>query len=546
LSDPGKVSLLLAGSSCPAALWSGAELRFTWFNTSFTDLMEEVRPQYDLLGMPIRGFLSDTQSAVRFIDVAYTGQVYTESEYEHRAPSGDTNYWQLTYLPVPGRIGDPFDVLLIAIDVTETTVASRRLAADEEELRRAGELIDVTVLSSLDAEDVVQRVLAEASEALTADWGWIAEREDSTWVFRNVHGWPSEMVGMRFESDELSLPALAAHERAVVCASNSQLPSDIQRTLMERHDIGAFVLVPLKHRGEVTGVLGFCWDGEDPISPARRQLARKLEVSLSLALENARLYEAERNVTRNLQRAFFAVPAEVPGFEVGHLFHSGSNGFGIGGGFYDVVPLDGGRIGVLVGEVAGAQTESAALTALVRSAMRAEALRLPSPASVMQRTNEIVRHGAADERVSAFFGLLEASSGHLAYSAAGHPAPILSRKGTRPRYLLTDDMILGGDMPPRKPYETSLDPDDLLVLYTGGLVSACNRHGEPFGPDRLLRAVAGIANEPAEVVPESLFLSAFSFAEGRLADDIAILALRRGQLDADAWAQQRLEFTAVA
>ncbi|HAL31043.1 MAG TPA: hypothetical protein DCP20_10105, partial [Coriobacteriia bacterium] len=70
LWDPRRISMLLEGAPFPAALWSGSELRFTWMNTTFLDLLGEVRPRWDLLGMPVKGFLSDSRSASRFIDVA--------------------------------------------------------------------------------------------------------------------------------------------------------------------------------------------------------------------------------------------------------------------------------------------------------------------------------------------------------------------------------------------------------------------------------------------------------------------------------------------
>src|SRR5574340_591700 len=168
LADPARVSMLLEGASFPAALWSGSDLRFTWTNRVFRDLLEDVRPQWDLLGMPVRGFLSDSRSAARFIDVAYTGHPVTEPEYEFRASWGEVTYWQLSYLPVPGRIGHPFDVLLLAVDVSASVTERAASEAFATDLRRAIDLIDVTVLSSLDAEDILQRVLVEATEALAA------------------------------------------------------------------------------------------------------------------------------------------------------------------------------------------------------------------------------------------------------------------------------------------------------------------------------------------------------------------------------------------
>jgi serine phosphatase RsbU (regulator of sigma subunit) len=546
LTDPARVSTLLEGASFPAALWSGSELRFTWTNRVFRDLLDDVRPQWDLLGMPVRGFLSDSHSAARFIDVAYTGQPTTVPAYEFRASWGEVSYWQLSYLPVPGRIGHPYDVLLLAVDVSTVMAEQREAEEHAADLRRALDLIDVTVLSSLDAEDILQRVLVEATEALGADWGWIAEREGGGWVFRNVHGWPAEMAGLRFAEDDLSLPGLVARGDRALAVSQSDATKREHFELMVKHDIGAFALVPVKNRGEVVDVMGFCWDADLAFGDAHRELLRKLELSLSLALENARQFDAERRLTRMLRGAFFSAPAAVPGFEMGHLYHSAFGTSSVGGDFYDVMSLPGGRVGVLIGDVAGHGTDAAGLTALVKSAMRAEALRLPSPESVMDRANEIVLHGAAShEFASAFFGLVDGVSGHMAYSMAGHPPPVLLRAGAEPVLLQADGCVLGASGAMRyENHGTTLDIGDLLVLYTDGLTEARSASGVPFGTERLLEAISSSAAEPAERVPESLFLAAFGHAEGRLADDIAIVALRRREVAGDP-TQGRLELEAA-
>jgi serine phosphatase RsbU (regulator of sigma subunit) len=542
LADPTRIAALLEGASYPAALWSGSDVQFSWTNEAFRDLLDGDSARWDLLGMPACGFLSDSLSASRFIDVAYTGHPVTEPSYEYRSPAGETTYWQLSYLPVPGRIGHPFDVLLLAIDVSTTEAERMRADALAADLRRAIDLIDVTVLSSLDAEDILQRVLVEATEALTAEWGWIAEREGTEWVFRNVHGWPAEIAGLRFVEDELSLPSLAARTGTVVAVSRSDAATRAEWELMVRHDIGAFALVPLRARGVVTGVMGFCWDTDLAFGPAHRDLLRKLELSLSLALENARQYASEKQLTKQLRGAFFSVPPEVAGFEIGHLYHSATSPITVGGDFYDVISLPQGRVGVLIGDVSGHGSEVAGRTSLVKSAIRCEALRLPSPKSVMARANEIVLHDARPhEFVSACFGLIDGATGHMSYSLAGHPPPVLVRADGVPVLLPEDGGVLGaiGNMRYEN-HEARLEVGDLLVMYTDGLVEARSPRGEFFGTERLLHACASAAGESADFVPESLFMSAFGFAEGNLADDVAIVALRR--LKPRGGDQCRLEF----
>lgn len=546
LSDPTRISMLLEGASFPAALWSGSLLRFTWTNRVFRDLLEDVRPQWDLLGMPVRGFLSDSRSASRFIDVAYTGQPITVPAYEYKASWGEVSYWQLSYLPVPGRIGHPFDVLMLAVDVTRAVADQNARDAEAADLRRALNIIDVTVLSSLDAEEIVQRVLVEATEALGADWGWLAERDAGKWVFRNVHGWPIEITGLTFAEDELSLPALAARSGHALAVSQSDATKREHFDLMLKHDIGGFALVPLKSRGDVNGVMGFCWDSDLTFNEVHLDLLRKLELSLSLALENARQYATERQVTRKLRSAFFSTPQALPGYELGHLYHSASGAATVGGDFYDVIALPGGKVGVVIGDVAGRGLEAAGLTSLVKSAIRSEALRLPSPETVMDRANELVMHGAEPhEFVSAFFGLVDSASGHMAYSLAGHPPPVMVRSGGEAVFLPDDGGVLGVTASMRyENRETRLEVGDLLVLYTDGLLDARTPRGEEYGRERLLRACTAAADQQATDIPESLFLSAFSFSEGHLPDDVAIVALRRTEAVSGA-EQGCLEFEAA-
>jgi sigma-B regulation protein RsbU (phosphoserine phosphatase) len=149
----------------------------------------------------------------------------------------------------------------------------------------------------------------------------------------------------------------------------------------------------------------------------------------------------------------------------------------------------------------------------------------------LDRANELVIHGAeAHEFVSAFYGLIDGTTGHMAYSLAGHPPPVIVRANGVPVLLPDDGGVLGVSGGMRyENHDARLDIGDLLVMYTDGLVDARSPRGDTFGVDRLLHACAKIADESAETVPESLFMSAFGFSEGRLADDIAIVALRRSE-----------------
>ncbi|HEY3318062.1 MAG TPA: SpoIIE family protein phosphatase [Coriobacteriia bacterium] len=535
---------LLEGASYPAAVWSGSRLQFTWANRRFLEMLWEAQSRFDRLGMPMRGFLSDADMAVRFQDAAYTGEPYTDVAYPYRTPTGLQTYWRLSLLPVPGRLGDPYDVLLTAVDVTAEHTAGQHRRRRDADLASADGLIQRTILSTLDADEILQRALVEATEAYGADWGWIALREIDSWVFRNVHGWPAESIGRSFLDSDLSLPRLAAEANGVVMAASPSVADDRERELMARHDLGAFLLVPLYAKGEVRGVMGFCWSDPEPLDEAHRDLGEKLSLSTTLALENARAYGRERHIAKTLQSAFFAVPEHVPGVEFSHLYHSATGGASVGGDFYDIVEVTPGRIGMLIGDVSGHGVDVSALATLVRSSMHVHALQAPSPQRVLAATNDVIMRSMFGGYASAFFGLLDTSDGSLAYCSAGHPEPVLVPAAERPRFLRAPQLVLGVESEAAYANDvTSLAVGDTLLLYTDGLTEVRDPRGRQFGADRLLRAVERAAAEPLEKMPESVFLDAFSFAEGRLSDDIAILAVCRA--DPSASGQERLAIDAA-
>jgi sigma-B regulation protein RsbU (phosphoserine phosphatase) len=93
-------------------------------------------------------------------------------------------------------------------------------------------------------------------------------------------------------------------------------------------------------------------------------------------------------------------------------------------------------------------------------------------------------------------------------------------------------------------HRATLEVDDLLVLYTDGLTEARDRSGQQFGKRRLLESLERVSEMDACDVPESIFLDVFSFTDGELEDDMAIVALRRIG-EADDPSQERLALGAA-
>jgi PAS domain S-box-containing protein len=234
--------------------------------------------------------------------------------------------------------------------------------------------------------------------------------------------------------------------------------------------------VPLQARGRVVGVLSLV----DSVS-GRRQgeedvlLARRLADRAAVAIDNARLHQRERQLALTLQRSLLPqrLP-RVPGLQNAARYLPARSGGGeVGGDWYDVVQLPGGRVAIVVGDVMGRGVPAAALMGQVRAALRGYAVQDQSPAEVLTSADELVRGLADDVIVTCVYAVLDPRDGSLALSNAGHVPPLLVAAGPdqEPEALWSTGPPLGaGGREDYAERTTVVGPGRTLVLYTDGLV----------------------------------------------------------------------------
>ena len=309
--------------------------------------------------------------------------------------------------------------------------------------------------------------------------------------------------------------------------------------VMERFGITAMIAVPLIMRGEVFGVLIADRFGVPALFTEQQlDFLQKAAATLSLALENARLYETERTIADRLQEALLTMPVELPGIQFAHAYHAPTANARVGGDFYDLFELDDHRVGLVIGDVAGKGLDAAVLTSLVKNAIRAYAHEADrTPAHVLRLANDVVfRSTPPAAFVTVFFGILDRRDGTLIYGNAGHTTGAVVRAdrsvatlpSTGPLLGAFDDMTFGEA-------KAHLEPDELLFLYTDGLTEA-RRDREQYGEHRLLAFLSRDVRSAPRVVDEAIE-DVMGFAENVLRDDLAILAIRRSGCGAQGLAQ---------
>jgi len=234
------------------------------------------------------------------------------------------------------------------------------------------------------------------------------------------------------------------------------------------------------------------------------------------------LYAQQRSVSLTLQHAL--LPRTNPiidGIEFASAYVAGDRGVEIGGDWYSVIAMPGGRFGFVVGDVSGRGVDAAAIMARVRFTLRAYLLEGHDAAATLAmaaRDLDIVRDG---HLVTVLIGVGEPATRTLTVASAGHPPPLLATSDRNAFAPVAAGPPLGVGAVQYRPTTLEMPPGSMLVAYTDGLIE---RRGEDIdsGLDRLAAAVS-LPDGPlpswlAELLPTQL-------GEGA-ADDVAVLALR--------------------
>jgi GAF domain-containing protein/anti-sigma regulatory factor (Ser/Thr protein kinase) len=291
--------------------------------------------------------------------------------------------------------------------------------------------------------------------------------------------------------------------------------------------------VPLLVEDRLLGVLHVGAREERVFSGDDVALLELAAERLAVALDHSRLYAHEHAVAATLQRSLLPEQLpEVPGATLASRYLPGAPDVEVGGDWYDVIPLSGGRVGLAMGDVVSRGVRAASVMGQLRNALRAYALDGSSPTAVLGRLHGVLRALERREMATLAYMVLDPSSLSYTLASAGHPPPLV---------LAPDggvSLIEEGRGPPlgavaEAAYaETSgvLAPGATLLLYTDGLVERRDMWLDE-GIGRLTSEAKALAgSEPDELVDRLL---ARLVPEGGGEDDVAALAVRLTPLQRD-------------
>jgi serine phosphatase RsbU (regulator of sigma subunit) len=359
-------------------------------------------------------------------------------------------------------------------------------------------------------------------------------------------------VVRRLKTLSSSLPLDAAELGAWREALNDA-PRHVLEKRMQEKDVllqaRSSLLVQLRTKGDLLGVLSLGGRRADRFSSAEREMLDSVAGQLALVIENTKLLQ--RLVEHERLRAELAVAAEVqrnllpaagltlPGIDICGFCQPASH---VGGDYFDFVPLGNNRVGICIADVAGKGISAALLMSVVQASLRCQLFDTQervSARNVVTMLNRLLCTSVSTARyVTCFYGQLDAADGSFCFVNAGHNPPLLLRQsdphaqetGLVFRSLSSGGLVLGlfpdGNF---EEGEVSLRSGDLVVAYTDGVTEAMNLREEEFSVERLRAAMVDASHQSAKEILNHIIACVSDWAKGAAQhDDITVVVLRIG------------------
>ncbi|MDI2130107.1 SpoIIE family protein phosphatase/ATP-binding protein [Yinghuangia seranimata] len=327
---------------------------------------------------------------------------------------------------------------------------------------------------------------------------------------------------------------------ADLSAAHGWLAQDKERTgRVVAYGIHSLITAPIQARGVVLGVANF-WRMEkpEPFDDEDLSVAEELVARAAISIDNARRYTREHAMAVTLQRSLLPrVLAEQSALEVAHRYLPAQSG--VSGDWFDVIPLSGCRVALVVGDVVGHGLHAAATMGRLRTAVHNfSTLDLP-PDELLGHLDDLVGRIDLDEAdadvgsgiigATCLYAIYDPTSRRCVMARAGHPLPALVHPdGTVDFPDVPAGPPLGLGAMPFETIELELEVGTQIVLYTDGLVEDRTRDID-VGMELLRNALAHVGRSPEESCQAVLK----ELLPARPADDVALLIARTRTLNAD-------------
>jgi PAS domain S-box-containing protein len=561
--DGPVMDLAFAQSPFAQAIY-GEDLRCMAVNDRMCEIVGSTADQ--LVGRRVTDVLDGPEfdAMDQFIRQVLDSGEPTHQETRRRAP-GDTHEhaWSVAVSPVKGPEGRTRAVWVGVLDVTEQHWARQRLSLLSEAsthigttlnvMKTAQELAQMAVprLADLATVDLLDAMLSGNEPASGPLTGTVTLRRIA---HRSILGdRPDEVIRLGdAETHPESSPSarcLATGKAVVVCGEDDPAMSDwighnqARADAVHKYGAHSVLCVPIRARGVTLGVAVFLRASRpEQFEPDDVLLAQELTGRAAVSLDNARRYNRERGTALALQR--FLLPQRLPAqsaVEVASRYLPASGHADVGGDWFDVIPLSGARVALVIGDVVGHDIQATATMGRLRATVRTLADVDVPPDELLTRLDDLVSRMSAetdgvtgdeasrDVYATCVYAVYDPVSRRCSVASAGHPVPALVTPDGDVSFLdvpAGPPLGLGGA--PFEGTEVELPTGSVLVLYTDGLVES--RHCELDAGLARLRQALGRKEPSLEAACDKLLATVLPDPAD---DDVALLVARTQTLTSD-------------
>ncbi|MFJ4685410.1 SpoIIE family protein phosphatase [Streptomyces sp. NPDC088789] len=550
-------SAVLTQSPCAVAVYD-ERLRLHTLNNAMAEVIglppEHIR---GLLVSEIGGTPQSEDLELQLRHVLTTGHALDVQTTIRVGLTDRTRAWLARMAPVTDADGRVRGVCLAAHDVTESHIAREQLQLLNEASVRIGSTLDIT-RTAQELTDVCVPALADFVSVDLLDpeaYGGeppprlTAPVELRRTAHRSITpGTPEAMVR---PGDVESYPESSPHAASLMAGHTilaSVAAGDLDPWLATATDraerarrlgVHSSMSVPIQARGITLGVAVFTrFRRPDPFTEDDVLLAEDVTARAAICLDNARRYNRERQTALALQRSL--LPRTLPrtaAVDAASRYLPAARA-GVGGDWFDVIPLSGLRVAMVVGDVIGEGVQASATMGRLRTAVRTLADIDLAPDELLTHLDDLVlrlseesggESSPGEVGASCLYAVYDPVSRRCAMASAGHPAPLLLPPGGEPRQVeVPEGPALGVDRLPFETAELYLPEGSVLSFYTDGLLENGD-HSHEEGRRLLGEALAdfdGSLNESCDHILHTLLPS------GGACDDVALLLARTRGLPA--------------
>ncbi|EEF58544.1 PP2C family protein-serine/threonine phosphatase [Pedosphaera parvula] len=307
------------------------------------------------------------------------------------------------------------------------------------------------------------------------------------------------------------------------------------------------IFIPLKFKDEVLGVMAVVnkekAEAADYFNANDLFLLDSLADHAAISLYNATLYtleaqqkqlDSDLRVASEIQKML--LPGHAPSVKNFQIEGYNLPARHVGGDYYDFLPLNDSRVGIVIADVSGKAIPSALVMTICRSAIRAQARLSESPTEVLQHVHEsVIPDLREDMFVTILYGILDTNNRTFTFVRAGHDPVLWYHANTGVMDVIAPKgMAVGMDRIHRlderlEECKLPLLPGDIITLYTDGITEALNGEDEEFGRDRLINTIKNVAHENADKILQSIFERLRQFtADIPPHDDRTLIVIKAG------------------